>query len=68
MTDTNKLIEILEDKDSTLGTELLTPVMKSGVKNGIFPKYAGEEKYLENWNGAREMVLAFLKNAEKELS
>jgi hypothetical protein len=67
MTDANKLIEILEDETSSLGTELMVPVMKSGVESGIFSKEVGEDTYLKNWDGARKMMIAFLKNAEKKV-
>lgn len=68
MAEIAKLIELLEDETSSLGVDLLVPMIKSGVEEGIFPKHVDTDTYVVNWSASRKMILAFLKNAENKVS
>ena len=47
-----------------LTDEMLAAAMSVAVKTGIFPRYADEETYLDNWHRMKHCLLAALKAAD----
>jgi len=47
-----------------LTDDMLAAAMSVAVKTGIFPRYADEETYLDNWHRMKHCLLAALKEAE----
>ncbi len=67
MTDTSKILEILDGDNSQALVELMQPVMSEAVVLGILPKAAPIEIYEENWKNFTKLMRSFLTNAEKKL-
>jgi len=57
--------EVKEDEsEMELTDEMLAAAMSVAVKTGIFPRYADEETYLDNWHRMKHCLIAALKEAE----
>jgi hypothetical protein len=67
MTDTSKILEIIDNGNSQDVVDLIQPVIQEAVKLGILPKAAPTDIYEKNWSGFTKLMRTFIVNAEEKL-
>jgi hypothetical protein len=67
MANTQSILDVLENGDSSTRVSLLKPAMQKAVEKGLLSKAAPTEIYEKNWEAVESVIIAFLTNAEKEL-